>query len=161
MTKTENTSEAEDSKYDEAGISKYNLIMEVLFQFTENWKHLLKMSETVESIWVSSLSDLSEDEIRTARDRCLRELKYPPKPKEFLDRTSEKIKSAEVRNIDRTESDRSAAKTLKELNDYAKRMSIHSDDEDLPQRPPKSMQGIPMPPHVRAKFRELFAKTAL
>ena len=133
--------------------SKSELILETLFQFSENWKPLMKMSEAVEAIWQNALSDLSPEEIKAGRDRCIRELKYPPKIKEFLDRTIPKDIAPELM---RQQSDANADLIMKDLDQYHQRMSKLS-DEDLPQRPPRGgLRAMPIPNHVREQFRTLF-----
>ena len=140
----------------EAEGSKYKLILETLFQFSENWKPLMKMSEAVEAIWQNALSDLSPEEIMAGRDRCIRELKYPPKIKEFLDRTIPKDIAPELM---RQQSDANADLIMKDLDQYHQQMSKLS-DEDLPQRPPRGgLHAMPMPSHVRDEFRALFSRT--
>ena len=150
MTTTQNTSKTEDSKY--------KLILQVLSQFTSCW-NFMKMSTALETTWQMALSSLSEEEINMARDRCLRELKYPPVPKDFLKRINPQLKSPEVRPS-AIEHDPVAEQTLKELEAYTAKM-VKYRDEELPQRPPRTMEGIPMPDHIRARFRKLFNKTRL
>ena len=150
MTTTQNTLKVEDSKH--------KLILQVLKQFTSCWS-FMKMSTALETTWQMALSSLSEEEINTARDRCLKELKYPPVPQDFLKRINLPMKSPDVRPP-AIVNDPSADRALRELNAYADKMSKYK-DEELPQRPPPTMEGIPMPDHIRAKFRKLFNKTII